>query len=183
MNETRFGAPWGAPLVLLTLMSVALSIIVAAPGVVIGLGQPALLRLIGMRSIPPIVQWSGWLMAAIPVLAMIGSAIYMVKGYVLAGDYLVIERLGWQTRLNLAALTSATAAPNAVQGSTRLFGNGGCFAFVGWFRNKTIGSYRAYLTDARKTVVLRFVGKTVVISPDNPDKFVAEISSRIRLPA
>jgi hypothetical protein len=74
-------------------------------------------------------------------------------------------------------LTSADVDPDALQGSLRLFGNGGFFSFTGWFRNKKLGVYRAYATDTKRVVVLRFSGKTVVITPHDPQRFVAEINS------
>ena len=60
--------------------------------------------------------------------------------------------------------------------SIRTFGNGGLFAFVGRYRNRLIGPYRAYATDLHKTVVLRFTDKTIVITPEEPEKFVQDIS-------
>ena len=62
--------------------------------------------------------------------------------------------------------------------SLRLFGNGGLFSITGWYRNGTLGIYKAFATDLNKTVVLRFATKTIVISPENPEQFVAEINSR-----
>ncbi len=101
----------------------------------------------------------------------------MVRGYVLIDRALIIERTGWENRLDLSRLISAEVDPDALRGSLRLFGNGGFFSFTGWFRNKKLGVYRAYATDTKRTVVLRFSDKTVVITPDDPQKFVAEINS------
>jgi len=105
------------------------------------------------------------------------SAAFMVRGYVLTDTSLIIKRLGWEHRLDLFRLISATVDPDAFRRSLRLFGNGGFFSFTGWFRNKKLGVYRAYATDARRAVVLRFSDKTVVITPDDPQKFAAEINS------
>ena len=127
-----------------------------------------------MSSIP---LWVGWVIIIVPILALAVSAAFMVRGYVLTDGWLSIKRLGWETRMDLSRLTSATADPDALRGSLRLFGNGGCFAFVGWFRNKNLGVYRAFATDPKRTVVLRFYDKTVVITPDDPQKFVAEINA------
>jgi hypothetical protein len=76
-------------------------------------------------------------------------------------------------------LISAEIDPVAVEGSMRIFGNGGFFAFTGLFRNRKLGSYRAYATDSKKAVVLRWPGRTVVVTPDDPQKFVAAINSMI----
>jgi hypothetical protein len=60
-------------------------------------------------------------------------------------------------------------------GSIRVFGNGGLFSFTGLYQNKRLGSYRAYVTDDKRTVVVRLKEKTIVISPEFPDEFVRTI--------
>jgi hypothetical protein len=55
-------------------------------------------------------------------------------------------------------------------------GNGGFFAFTGYFRNKELGAYRAFMTDRRLAVVLRFPDRVIVVSPDRPEDFVSAIS-------
>jgi hypothetical protein len=64
-----------------------------------------------------------------------------------------------------------------MRGSFRLFGNGGMFSFTGWYRNRALGTYRAFVTDLKQTVVLRFEKKTIVLSPENPERFVSEITT------
>ena len=63
-----------------------------------------------------------------------------------------------------------------MRGSLRLFGNGGIFSITGLFRNRALGNYRAFVTDLKRTVVLRFPERIIVVSPECPEKFVAEIS-------
>jgi len=67
--------------------------------------------------------------------------------------------------------------PNATEKSIRTFGNGGLFSFSGFYHNKTLGTYRAWITDSKQTVVLAFPKRTVVISPVPPDDFVQELMS------
>ena len=63
--------------------------------------------------------------------------------------------------------------------SIRLFGNGGAFAFSGWFRNRKLGSYRAYATDPARSVVLKFSDhKTIVVTPEPPDAFIAAVKQQ-----
>ena len=170
MKEVSFNAPWSAALVVMTSVCAL---------VCSGLPLAGAALILGMYAAPP---WVGWILFAVPVLTMVLSAAFMVRGYVLTDVSLIIIRLGWKTRLDLSGLTSAAVDPNAVEGSLRIFGNGGFFAFTGLFRNKKLGFYRAYATDTKRAVVLRFYGKTVVITPDDPQKFVAEINSIKPLP-
>lgn len=57
------------------------------------------------------------------------------------------------------------------------FANGGLFAFVGNFHTSDLGAYRAYVTDGMKAVVLKFTDKTIVVSPDEPEEFIAAATS------
>jgi hypothetical protein len=59
-----------------------------------------------------------------------------------------------------------------MQGSIRTFGNGGLFGFIGLFRNKKLGRYRAFATDEKNAVVLRFATHTLVITPEQPQRAV-----------
>jgi len=158
----------------MTAVCVVLCLLFLLPGVLIALSGGGTLRALGMNMIPP---WAGWCLVAVPFLALVAGAAFMVRGYVLTDSALIIQRLGWENRLDLSRLTSADVDPDALQGSLRLFGNGGFFSFTGWFRNKKLGVYRAYATDTKRVVVLRFSGKTVVITPHDPQRFVAEINS------
>ena len=53
-----------------------------------------------------------------------------------------------------------------------LAGYGGLFAFTGWFRNKKLGAYRAFVTDLNRCIVIRLPKRTVVVSPNSPERFI-----------
>lgn len=118
-------------------------------------------------------------LAVLPLVILAGAALFIIRSYTIRPNELLIRRLMWTTRLPLAGLQSAEAAPDAMRGSLRVFGNGGLFSITGWYRNRALGKYRAFVTDLNKTVVLRFEKMTVVISPGDPERFVAEIPSFI----
>ncbi|MDB6068350.1 MAG: hypothetical protein JWR26_4558 [Pedosphaera sp.] len=159
----RFGAPWSKELKLATTVCLVVCIGVA---------------LIGIVSFPAAHPAARWNMILIPLLILIGGLLFMVRGYTIVQDELIIHRLGWSSRLDLGALASAAADPSAMTGSIRTAGNGGLFAFCGWFRNQKLGSYRAFGTDPRRSVVLRFPDRVVVVTPDAPERFVNEITKR-----
>jgi hypothetical protein len=69
-----------------------------------------------------------------------------------------------------------------MKGSIRLFGNGGLFSFTGLYRNKKLGNYRAFVNDWHKCVILRFAKRTIVVSPNDPDGFVAVVEERFVVP-
>ena len=169
MNEVSFKAPWGAPLILMTAVCLVLCLIIPLPGLLIGFGHGAVL---GVKTIP---KWTGWILIIVPLLTIAGSAAFMVRGYRVSGGALRVQRLGWETCIDLSRLMSVTFDPEALKGSLRLFGNGGFFCFAGWFRNSKLGVYRAFATDSTRAVVLRFSNRTVVVTPDDPRRFVAEV--------
>lgn len=158
---TKFGAPWSRELRLMTTLALA-----------IGLGIP----LIGLFSFPAKLLVLRWFLIAIPLLLLIASSFFAVRGYTLAERELIIHRPGWETRFDLTSLVSATFDPPALSGTIRLAGNGGLFAFCGLFRNRKLGNFRLFGTDLHRAVILKFTDKVVVVTPDNPEKFTAEIS-------
>lgn len=176
MKEVAFNAPWAAPLTVMTTACCVICLGIPGAGVIIVLGG----KIAWLPDLPP---WVGWVFCVLPILTMAGTALFMVRGYVLTSEALLIRRLIWTNRFELSQFLSATVDANAVNGAIRIFGNGGFFAFTGMYRNSQLGIFRAYATDTKRAVVLRFSGKTLVITPDDPPKFVREIDSRKSLPA
>jgi hypothetical protein len=121
-----------------------------------------------------------WL-GLLPSAVILVCALFTVRGYSIANCTLLIDRLFWKTRVSLRELRSIKFDPTATRRSIRTFGNGGFFSFTGYFRNKELGSYRAFMTDHRHAVVLRFPSSVIVISPDRPEDFVTTISQYARV--
>lgn len=158
MNTNTFKAPWGRTLCWVSLF--ASLIIVAAMVPMFWKIKPEALR---------------WMMA-LPALILAGAALFIIRNYTIQPNGLAIRRLLWTTQISLSGLQSAELMPDAMRSSLRLFGNGGLFSITGWYRNGALGNYRAFVTDLTKTVVLRFSTKTIVVSPQNPEQFISEIS-------
>jgi hypothetical protein len=155
---TTFAAPWGRSLKLSTGIFVA------------------------VLSVPLVYQLSYGRPVGVLLLAVLGVALlFVVRGYEITDTHLDVRRLAWSTRLPLDGLQSAAFEPNATSGSLRTFGNGGLFSISGRFRNRRLGPYRAFVTDTERTVVLRFESDIVVVSPDDPERFVRRISQAAHL--
>ena len=120
--------------------------------------------------------WAGFVACWTLPLVVLVCLPFMIRGYAITENSILIPRLFWTTRLDRAGLKSAEVVPKAMSGSLRTCGNGGAFSFTGWFWNKSLGSYRAFVTDLNRTVVLRFEKRTVVVSPDEPEDFVNELT-------
>ena len=158
-----YRAPWGR------LLKVATGLAVAVCLGVIG---------IGLTVFPHTQPIARWTMLLAPTALLICTAPFTVRGYTITNDALIIHRLGWESRVPLEGLVSATADREAMKNSIRVWGNGGLFAFCGQFRNHKLGNYRAFATDTSRSVVLQFKDRIVIVTPDAPDKFAAEIMAR-----
>lgn len=164
-----YQAPWGKPLIvcsgLLSVLAVA-SVFAAVhfrPFI-----SPAFLAPFAQLLLPGIV---------------LGCLPFMIRGYAITGDAILIRRLLWTTRFDRAGLKSAESIPKAMKGCLRTCGNGGVFSFTGWYWSKSLGFHRAFVTDLNRTVVLRFGKRTVMVSPGDPEDFVCALNQENPNPA
>jgi hypothetical protein len=112
------------------------------------------------------------------VLVVAGAAPFTIRGYTINENEIGVRRLFWTTRIKRDQLIRAEVMPNAMRGSLRTCGNGGAFSFTGWYWNKALRSYRAFVTHQRNTVVLWFANKTIVMSPDDPERFAEDLNGK-----
>jgi hypothetical protein len=150
---TRFEAPWCSRLRTVTVLVGVMLVAMFAIGLMVH--QP--------------------IMVVVAVLVMLLPIPWAVLGFTLTPDAIEVVRPGWTLRLPLKALQSVTAEPTAMRGSIRLMGNGGLYAFTGLYRSDALGRYRAYVTDPARAVVLRYPDRTVVVTPDQPERFVQRV--------
>ncbi len=160
LRMKSYSAPWSTTLkvvtLLATLVCVGVAVLLARHG---GLGAT-------------ITSWG-------LSLLIFGSMLFTVRGYVVTPDAILVRRLLWSTRLALNELTSVQEDPKAMTGSLRTFGNGGLFSFTGLFFNRRLGHYQAFVMDPSRAVVLQYPRRTVVLSPEPPAAFVAEVEAAI----
>jgi len=116
-----------------------------------------------------------YFVAPLLLIVLISAAPFTIRGYTINGHSLVVHRLFWDTDLPLGGLQAAEFNPNAMKKSWRTAGNGGLYSFTGYFSNKTLGDYRALVTNPALSVVLRFPTETIVVSPDSPEAFVQNL--------
>jgi hypothetical protein len=109
------------------------------------------------------------------VLIFGGTAGFAVRGYRLVPGGLEIQRPGWTTRISLAGLSQVEKAPGLFQGFGMKVGSGGFLGFIGWFWTRSEGWFHAWVTDPKRAIRLRFPNRVVVVSPDDPDAFLAAL--------
>jgi hypothetical protein len=163
MTAERFAAPWSGRLSAATLI-----------GIVVLLGLPVAIASVGR---PPALLVAGIALVDVAVIAT--AALFLIRGYRLDGDGLHVERLLWADRIPLTGLRRAWPDPKATSRSLRLFGNSGFFCIAGLFTNRALGRYRAFATDPRRAVVLQLGERTVVVTPEEPLRFLAAVEKLV----
>lgn len=159
----RYNAPWSTSLII---ASVILLVFCLGASLGCWLGLGTVKQLDGFR-------WT----ALLPVVLLLGALPFMISGYTITRDAILVHRPLWDTKLPRADLESAAVEPDAMRRSLRTFGNGGGFSITGWYDNKRLGSYRAFVTDQHRTVVLRYPNRRVVLSPESPEAFVRALGT------
>jgi hypothetical protein len=160
-SAKTYGAPWGTMLIVMSAVVTLMCV-----GISAGASWMA-----AVKHQPSLVSAA----ALLPLALLAGCALFTVRGFAITSDAILVNRLLWDTRLPRAGLESASVEPDVMRGSLRTLGNGGAFSFTGLYYNKRLRSYRAFVTDLHRTVVLRYASRTVVLSPDAPEDFVRDL--------
>lgn len=144
-----------------------------------GLGVAVVIGvLIGLLCAPGIPS-AGVILAWIFLpLVLFASALTVIRSFAVTPDSLQIKRLCWTTEIPLRHLQQAEVITFRNRGmAIRVLGNGGLFSFSGWYWSRALGKFRLFGTDLSRTVLLRFDDRAVVVTPDRPEDFVAEVRS------
>ena len=116
-----------------------------------------------------------WSSVVVVVLAagVLGLAwAYAPAGYEVGPGELRVLRRAMPPKRYRAANEPARPYPPGLRG-IRLVGSGGFVGWYGLFWSRDLGRYRAHATDRGRTVLVRTTGLPVLVSPADPDAFVA----------
>lgn len=165
MQQIDFKAPWSRSLRIATIVSTFVLVAISISG------------FLAAKSIRLDLTIA---LVCIPVAVLLSSLRCMVLGYRLTEHEIQVRRLGWITTLPLATLRSVEGNADAMQGSLRLFGNGGLFSYTGLFWNRKLRLYRVFATDPARSVVLRYPKRTIVITPHDPQQFIVRARALLK---
>jgi len=108
-----------------------------------------------------------------PLLICLAYA-YSPRGYALSGGAIVIKRWIGNIRVPLADVREIRpGTPDDFSGCLKLAGNSGLFGYYGLFQTAKLGKCSWYMTNRSKTVVVITRAKTLVLSPDDQQGFIA----------
>jgi hypothetical protein len=129
--------------------------------------------------VPEEAAWVRWAVPAMNLLILGGTGLLTVRGYELRGRELLVRRLVWKSKVSLEGLREAHVDEAALRHAIRVMGNGGLFAFSGWYWSKRLGRFKAFATDPGRAVVLVYRDRKVVVTPDRPEHFVRALGYEV----
>lgn len=168
MAPIEFKAPWAHSLKVSTIAGMTLMVVLGAIAFWISApyGLIAQLIVIGMA-----------------ILVLLTTLPFLVKGYTLTQDEIIVKQLGKVTRLPLGDLQSVEGKADAMQGAWRLLASQGVFSYSGWYWSRGLGRFRAMASDPSRAVVLRLSNRTIVITPHDPQQFIMRARTLLKTTA
>jgi hypothetical protein len=159
-----FGAPWSR-----SLKAASVFVVVTLAGV----------ATVGLLVVPAHLLLARSMMVGVPLGVLVIAFLSIVSGYTLTATQLEIERPLWNTVYPLVELLSVAGDADLFKGALRLFGNGGIFSFTGFFWKRGLGCYRSFATDPARAVILKFRTRTIVVTPDDPQRFIVRVRTHL----
>lgn len=132
-----------------------------------------IILLMGVQDEEPLAFWITF---AIPIVVLLGTLPFIIRGYTLRDNQLLIQRIGRVTQIDLTGVQEIYVKDDMSLFQWRVMGSGGFFGYFGWFYNKELGRYLAYITDYKHAVAMKFNDKTIVVSPHDPHDFVDKVN-------
>jgi hypothetical protein len=112
----------------------------------------------------------------VAALVFLLSYAYSPQRYILSDRSLTIVRLIGNVHIALDHVQQVRPVRTGdLKWGIRLWGSGGLFGYYGLYRTAELGKCTWYVTDRSKCVVVITGEKTVVVSPEDVDGFVAAI--------
>jgi hypothetical protein len=118
---------------------------------------------------------------AVLLFSIGASYYYSTKGYEIRGKALIIKTHNKDITLKWVQITDVREVSDAeMSGLSRTFGVGGVFGYSGHYHNPSIGDMTFYATQQKNRVLIHTdKNEAIIMTPDDPAKFVYEISAII----
>jgi hypothetical protein len=155
----EFNAPWSETL---GLMSGAGSVVVLAAIALSMMKRPWWLRVTAL---------------AVAAAFLIVSWGFAPGGYIVEADRVIVSRPFSDVTIERSNDTKVRLFEDAEdEGMKRTAGNGGLFGYYGSYESKRLGPHKWYVTDMTRRVVIETRDGAVVVSPDDPQKFIDAVN-------
>ena len=162
--KIKFSAPWGARLrktawgIAFLTISVPVAGLLFCPG-----GSKCWVTALAMLSLALLLVMS----------------LFIIRGYSIAKGMLIVHRFGWSHRIRLSKLLSVSTDKSAMDSILRSIRKSVLRCLFGAGQSRRLGPYRVFATNPENSVVLRFMNNSVIVTPEDPELFVAIISKEI----
>ncbi len=99
--------------------------------------------------------------------------------YSLTADNLIVHRLFSNVKIERSKIKSVELVDKEkLSWSVRVFGVGGFFGYFGKFANAKLGTMTWYATRKDRIVLVKMLNnKKIILTPDEPEKFVADCNA------
>ena len=164
MNKIQFGASWEKKLSTISSLVTVILILVALETV--GKASRFDSETIALR-------------IGLAALIVLNSIFCLIRGYSITPDTIEINHIGRAKKFKIRDITDIEKVPLGARNGFGLCGIWGIYSFTGIAINSTYGIHKRYLTNRSNAVALKFGKKTVVVSPDDPDRFIQEVQGKI----
>lgn len=145
------------------------------------LGVAAVAMLVALLSVGAGLARSSCVLGLAGVLAILGlSYLLSPVGYRIEPHALVVVRPAGPLAFPLDGPVEAWRTNRMGQLTLRTWGDGGLFGGYGHFWNRDLGHFRAYVRRNRDFVVVRTQTSTVLVAPDDPERFLTDLADQSR---
>jgi len=114
-----------------------------------------------------------------PIVVTAFHFVFAPLGYAVTGESIQVKRIGGGVRILRSGLLEVRLlTPEEQRNSGATFGSNGLFGYFGWFRSKTLGKMKWYVTNRKNCILLRTADGLSVISPDDTAGFLSTLGVR-----
>jgi hypothetical protein len=166
----RFAAPWDRTLRVTT----ALVLVLLAAALA------ALAWVVARAGAPAGIAGAVALLVGLLFAATVGATWALApRAFAVEGGAIGVERPLRAIAIPVAAVRSAgLLPPGALRGALRLGGSAGLFGYYGRFWSRSLGAFRLYATRREGLVRIDTGDDRFVLSPGDPERFLAEVLAR-----
>jgi hypothetical protein len=114
------------------------------------------------------------------------TALFAPIRYIVNSQEIRIYRIGPNVVIPLTVIESVSRlAKEDCRRTIRVFGVGGLFGNWGWFSNKRLGMFKAYIGNTKNLVLITLrpddkFARKIVLSPNEPDTFCEMVQQAIK---
>ena len=121
--------------------------------------------------------------SSLPVLILIGGIAFAPRQYQITDEHILVNRY-LAKDITIPRIEVYSVEPVSYKyvfkKSIRICGSGGGFGIYGSFASPSMKDFKAYMTRRDRLVMIKTAHKPFVLTPDDPEGFIAAASGKAR---